>query len=73
MDSLSGAAALAFAAWLYLVLAHGRFWLGDQRLDGRAPSPARWPDVVAVVPARDEAELLPLFHSWAMKRNFLSG
>ena len=59
MDLMSGSAALAFAAWLYLVLAHGRFWLGDQRLDGRAPAPARWPDVVAVVPARDEADLVP--------------
>ena len=54
------AAALSLAAWLYLVFAHGRFWLADQRLDGRAPAPARWPDVVAVVPARDEAELVPL-------------
>ena len=52
-------AALSLAAWLYLVFAHGRFWLGDQRLDGRAPAPARWPDVVAVVPARDEADLVP--------------
>lgn len=53
------AAALSLAAWLYLVFAHGRFWLGDQHLDGRAPAPARWPDVVAVVPARDEADLVP--------------
>lgn len=59
MNPLICSAALAFAAWLYLVFAHGRFWLGDQRLDGRAPAPARWPDVVAVVPARDEAELVP--------------
>jgi hopene-associated glycosyltransferase HpnB len=56
---LVGACALSFAAWLYLALAHGRFWLCDQRLDGRAPAPARWPAVVAVVPARDEAALLP--------------
>ena len=53
------AAALSLAAWLYLVFAHGGFWLGDQRLDGRAPAPPRWPDVVAVVPARDEADLVP--------------
>jgi hopene-associated glycosyltransferase HpnB len=59
MTLLAGAAALSLAAWLYLVFAHGRFWLCDQRLDGRAPPPARWPEVVAVVPARDEAALLP--------------
>lgn len=56
---LSFAAALSLGAWLYLVFAHGRFWLGAERLDGRAPSPAAWPDVVAVVPARDEADLVP--------------
>src|SRR5882672_2370514 len=53
------ATALSLGAWLYLVFAHGRFWLADQRLDGRAPAPALWPDVVAVVPARDEADLVP--------------
>ncbi|HTO54773.1 MAG TPA: glycosyltransferase [Myxococcota bacterium] len=51
---------LSAGAWLYLVFARGRFWLADQRLDGRAAAPAQWPEVVAVVPARDEAELLPL-------------
>lgn len=51
-------AALSLAIWVYLVLAHGRFWRADQRL-GRAPAPARWPSVVAVVPARDEAALVP--------------
>lgn len=59
MSLLAGVCALSFAAWLYLALAHGRFWLCDQRIDGCAPAPARWPAVVAVVPARDEAALLP--------------
>lgn len=57
--SLALVCGLSFAAWLYLTFAHGRFWLCDQRLDGRAPPPERWPEVVAVVPARDEAGLLP--------------
>lgn len=47
-------AALALAAWLYLLLLHGRFWRADVRL-GDAPAPAAWPSVVAIVPARDEA------------------
>jgi len=58
MSPLEAAAALSLAGWLYLVFGHGRFWLCDQRLDGRAPAPARWPRVVAVVPARDEADVL---------------
>lgn len=59
MSAFAAVCALAFAAWLYLALAHGRFWLCDQWLDGRAPAPAHWPAVVAVVPARDEAALVP--------------
>jgi hopene-associated glycosyltransferase HpnB len=45
--------------WLGLVLAHGRFWTAGQR-DDRAPppEPASWPSVVAVVPARDEADVI---------------
>ncbi|WP_211769177.1 glycosyltransferase [Kutzneria sp. CA-103260] len=53
---VTGVAALA---WLYLLLAHGGFWRTTWRLPaGR--SPGRWPAVVAVVPARDEADVLPL-------------
>ncbi len=57
----------ATAAWLYLLAGHGGFWRTDQRLPaaGQAavhagpPDDANWPDVVAVVPARDEAAVLP--------------
>ncbi len=59
MSVLTLLCALSFAAWCGLVFANGRFWFGDQRLDGRAPAPPAWPPVVAVVPARDEAALLP--------------
>jgi len=52
-------AAVSLAAWLYLILAHGRYWRCDQRLTGHEPAPSRWPSVTAVVPARDEATLLP--------------
>jgi hypothetical protein len=40
-------AAASLLAWLVLLLAHGRFWLGDQRLSGAEPDPARWPAVAA--------------------------
>ncbi len=49
------AAALSAAIWAGLLLARGRFWRADQRLPD-APDPGNWPDVVAVIPARDEAE-----------------
>jgi cellulose synthase/poly-beta-1,6-N-acetylglucosamine synthase-like glycosyltransferase len=51
--------ALAAVAWVYLVAGHGGFWRTDQRLPLTEGEPPVWPDVVAVVPARDEAGLLP--------------
>ncbi|MGH3278636.1 MAG: glycosyltransferase [Trebonia sp.] len=55
---------ISAAAWVYLVAAHGGFWLTSQRLPrsaGRHPAaPGAWPPVAAVVPARNEAESLPV-------------
>jgi hopene-associated glycosyltransferase HpnB len=56
---MSTAAVLAFvaaAAWAWLLALRGRFWLVDA--PPAAPEPAAWPEVVAVVPARDEAEAI---------------
>ena len=51
-------AALVLAIWLYLIAARGGFWRAAAREDNGAiaSAPSRWPAVVAVVPARDEAE-----------------
>ena len=54
--TLVGGASLL--AWLVLTFGHGRFWLGDQRLAGDPPPPGTWPSVTAVVPARDEADVI---------------
>ncbi len=51
-------AGLAALAWLFLLTGHGGFWRTDQRLPPGGP-PAAWPSVTAVIPARDEAEVLP--------------
>ncbi len=51
----------SLAAWIYLVFFNGRFWQGDQRLCAQAPANdalAKWPAVVAVVPARNEADVV---------------
>jgi hopene-associated glycosyltransferase HpnB len=58
---LVAACVLAAAAWVYLLAGHGGFWRTNVRLPGRpgAPGPRPWPSVVAVVPARDEAAILP--------------
>jgi hopene-associated glycosyltransferase HpnB len=57
------------AAWVYLLVAHGGYWMTSQRLPAgptvdRWPAggaaPGDWPGVVAVVPARNEADMLPM-------------
>jgi hopene-associated glycosyltransferase HpnB len=59
MSALAWIAVGSLTAWGWLLLGQGFFWRTDQRLPHRA-SPDRWPDVAVVVPARDEAEVLPL-------------
>lgn len=63
------ACAVSAAAWLYLLVAHGGYWLTGQRLPRASGGPAGperrpqaplWPPVVAVVPARNEADILPV-------------
>jgi len=51
-------AALVLAAWLYLLLFRGGFWRARMRLPATSPDLTRLPSVVAVVPARDEAETI---------------
>jgi hopene-associated glycosyltransferase HpnB len=51
--------AVGLAAWLYLVAARGGFWRADVRDEADwAPDPAAWPSVAAVVPARNEADVI---------------
>lgn len=55
----TGLAGIALAAWIGLIFLRGGFWRIEPRLDGAAgaaPAPGDWPEVAAVVPARDEAE-----------------
>jgi hopene-associated glycosyltransferase HpnB len=47
-------ATIAALAWAWLLLCHGRFWRIDAAAVVRPPE--SWPEVVAVIPARDEAE-----------------
>lgn len=57
-------AAAACGTWIYLAIGRGRFWLGAEndgpmhRTLADVPTDFVWPSVVAVVPARNEAELI---------------
>ena len=55
----AGVGALSLAIWIYLLLFRGGFWRARERDDrDEAPEPAAWPSVTAVVPARDEADVI---------------
>ena len=56
---LAAVTSLAAVAWVYLLTAHGGYWRTDQRLPPSVTRQAGWPDVVAVIPARNEAAVLP--------------
>lgn len=49
---------LSLAAWIYLFVFHGRFWQADQFLSQKESALASWPSVIAVVPARNEADVI---------------
>ncbi|HVP83786.1 MAG TPA: glycosyltransferase [Rhizomicrobium sp.] len=52
-------ALLSLAIWLVLLFGRGMFWLAGDRDDRNEPAePGIWPSVTAVVPARDEADVI---------------
>ena len=52
-------ALIPVAVWLYLLAFRGRFWVMAERDDAdHPPPPTHWPSVVAVVPARNEADVI---------------
>lgn len=59
MSAIVWIAVGSLAAWVWLLLGQGFFWRTGQRLPDRR-APAHWPSVAIVVPARDEADMLPV-------------
>lgn len=51
---------LSLAIWVILLGLRGQFWRADQREDVQVSDISIWPSVCAVVPARNEADLLPV-------------
>ncbi len=48
---------LSLAFWIVLIGGRDGFWRADQRL-GASPAPEKWPAVAAIIPARDEAQVI---------------
>ncbi len=51
--------ALIVLAWIYVLAGHGGFWRTGHRLPASGRQPDSWPSVIVVIPARDEADMLP--------------
>jgi len=54
-----GLTLISLGVWIGLIGWRGQFWRADQRLDDEVEA-QEWPTVCVVVPARDEASLLPV-------------
>ncbi len=69
-------AVVALAIWAYLLIGRGFFWLAresDDSLvaDAKAPpTPGAWPTVAAIVPARDEADVISKSISSLLKQDY---
>jgi hopene-associated glycosyltransferase HpnB len=56
-NTVSALVELSLLIWLYLLLGRSGFWRARPQLEHeRPPAPRVWPAVIAVVPARNEAE-----------------
>jgi hopene-associated glycosyltransferase HpnB len=58
MTLWTGIGLLCLAVWLYLLVARGGYWLARERDDAVLAPPSRWPAVAAIVPARNEADVI---------------
>jgi hopene-associated glycosyltransferase HpnB len=51
---------LSSLSWIYLLVFRGQFWRCDRQLDASSPKTlSQWPSVCAIMPARNEASMLP--------------
>ncbi len=61
---------LSLVIWLFLLLFWGGFWLSNQRLEDSDYKLEKYPTVWAIVPARDEAEVLPISLPSLLNQNY---
>ena len=69
----SGIVTASMLGWTWLALARGWFWRTDQRLEGRyeeAVGAGPWPSVAVVVPARNEAQVIPRSLSTLLNQDY---
>lgn len=67
---LTGLTFLSLAIWIFLITARGGFWRARERLDGPPGNLPEWPPVAALVPARNESEVLRESLSTLLRQNY---
>jgi hopene-associated glycosyltransferase HpnB len=63
-------ASMVLAIWLYLLAGRGAFWLARQRDQEVAAGGRDWPAIVAIIPARDEAECVGETVASLLRQNY---
>ena len=68
------AISITFLAWLYLIIGRGGFWRAAER-DYALPAAnqTQWPRIVAVIPARDEADVIAASVGSLMTQQYRGG
>ena len=61
---------LSFLIWLYLLLFRGWFWLSNQRVEESSQLLNASPSICAIIPARNEADVLPISLKSLLNQNY---
>ncbi len=76
-DGATLAALVPVILWAGLLLFRGRFWRADQRLENAARDSDKWPeiapDIVCVIPARDEVATIGLTVTSLLAQDYRGG
>ena len=70
-NSLIINACLSLIIWLFLLLFWGKFWLANQRIELTNKKLEFYPTVCAVIPARDEADVLAISLASLLNQDYL--
>jgi hopene-associated glycosyltransferase HpnB len=66
-------AAISLLIWLYCVAFRGGYWRADVSGDVRVAEPSAWPQVVAVIPARNEQDSIAQSLTSVLRQDYPGG
>jgi hopene-associated glycosyltransferase HpnB len=69
-DVILAISALSLAIWLYCVFLRGGYWRGNVTDRIVSAAPPAWPHIVAVIPARNEADVIAASLTSLLKQNY---